>query len=670
MDGVPPKVMSRPWANAAAAVAAAMIFASPLVKGGTPRLGTIILQLLFVGLLLLAAAGRSSLEPSGPGAVELSLYAFLLLAAFNLVRVPYYHDAERCFLLIAMYVGVFAVVSRLPRAARRLPLHAVRATSLFQALLALGQGFLLGRYQPQGTFDNPNFLAGFLAAGAGLSLGALFGEGDAPPEGRRSPLVRWLPAAELAVVVPAVVVTGSRGGMLALGVIALLLLFRRLGRRAFLPLGLALLGLVLVPNPFRSRMMTLSSADIYAWSRLDMWRSALRMAADRPLLGVGLGQYQFFSTRYAFPVEGHWARYAKVADNPHSEPLMLAAEMGLAGALVLLFFLWAVGRGLRRGRRTGLAPWPVLVLAGVAAQAAVDFSLHSPPVVLASVALLAAWAPASGAGDGARFPAVRGRLVKVLILAACPVYALLAARPALGFYCFLKAGGGPVDLLDEKASLARWSEGGRMADFGYLERAIRWDGGSAPYHSVMGSLAVKAYGRTGEKRWLELAFLEIDTAAALNPNNGLYARHKADLLLSLYRRGKRPGGLAEAMSSLETAMISRPFDAPLAEAYARLALEAGLADRAAERFRAAAALEPCFLRARFGLGQALERLGRPREAMAAYRLTSAAARDCGRRVPRSDYETSLVDFDESLLHNRLRALAGEPGGAEGRALEP
>ncbi len=657
---------------------AVVIFVSPLVQGGTPRLGTLLIELCFAALVGVAVTrrGGASLIPAPPDQVEAALYLFFLLAALNLPRVDYYHDAERCFLFILTYVGTYSFMARLPGDRPLAPvLAAVKGTAVFQAALALGQVFFVGRYQPQGTFDNPNFLAGFLVAGASLLLADLLRLPGAGTLRRLTALpARLLPTGGLLLLLAALVWTRSRGGMLALATAFILLLVARFGRRAlvpvFLAVPLALFLLLTVPNPFRQRIVSLSSQDVYAYSRLSMWKSGLAMFRDHPLLGVGLGQYQFFSPRYAFPVEGYWARYAKVADNPHSEPVMLAAELGLAGILVLVLFLAAVVRGLRTRQGVPGTPrrrphWPLLILLGLAVQGSVDFTFHSPPVVLAALALLAAWVTGGReeTPHPGRLPLRPGflRLAAVLLL---PVYVILAVRPVVAFSWYLKAGGAPVDLLDEKGALAHWGEG-ISPDRRLLERTLFWDGMSAPYHSALGSSAVKAFSATRDRRWLERAFREIAAAIALNPNNHRYREHLADLEASLYQAGLAdPQGLAEARQHLGEAVMIAPADVFLREKAGRLSLRAGDAEAAREQFERATRLEPCFLRAWAGLGQSLEALGRVAEAGSLRRDLEARSAACRNNPVNSPYERSLIDEGRAAVHNRSDVPEGADGGPE------
>lgn len=634
-------------------------------------MGVAVLEMSFA-LLLLAAltygrAGGYAFRIRG--GLEGAFFLFLLIAALNLIWVPYYHDAERCFLLIVMYAGTFSILLRMNGDRPiTLMIAAVRWTAFFQAILALGQA-AGGAYQPTGTFNNPNFLAGLLATGAGICLAGALGM-DRPPrrDGRTVAMAGVLVILQMAVILAALLWTRSRGGILSVVVVVSALLLYRYGPGALAAIGAVVAGLLVFPNPFRQRIMNLGTVDVYAYSRLDIWKSALFIFKDNPVWGIGLGQYKFFSPRYAFPVEGHWAHFAKVAENPHSEFLMLAAELGILGLLMLAIFMAALlltaRKVMRRRSGAGEYPlWPLLVLAGVIVQAGLDFNLHSPPIVLSSLILLAAFQVRYGDEPGVAGWTVPVKMIRPLIFVLLPLYVVMAVKPAAGFYYFLRAGGGRADLIKEKASLAGWGEGVRGPDYKLLNRAIFWDGDSAPYHSMLGSTAVKIYSDTGDERWLELAFLEIRTAIELNPNNFNYYLHLADLHESLYRRKKRGReGLIESIKEVKSALELSPSKVFIRERLARLLLETGDAEAAAREFEEALKMEPCFLGAGFGLGMSLERLGRMADAVSRYRETIDTAGECRKNVAVTGYERSLIDLDIGLVHNRLDEISPFPAG--------
>lgn len=73
--------------------------------------------------------------------------------------------------------------------------------------------------------------------------------------------------------------------------------------------------------------------------RLNMWRNSLGLIADHPLLGVGLGNWQFTYPTYDGGdsiVEGATPR------RPHNDYIWIASELGLPGLLVHIWILGAV----------------------------------------------------------------------------------------------------------------------------------------------------------------------------------------------------------------------------------------------------------------------------------------------------------------------------------------
>ncbi|MDO6461571.1 O-antigen ligase family protein [Granulosicoccaceae sp. 1_MG-2023] len=74
-------------------------------------------------------------------------------------------------------------------------------------------------------------------------------------------------------------------------------------------------------------------------NRLEMWRAALRMIAENPLLGVGPGGYQVTATRYV--EEGGWAPRLQTRNGPHNQYLQAWAARGLPGLLSTVLLMLA-----------------------------------------------------------------------------------------------------------------------------------------------------------------------------------------------------------------------------------------------------------------------------------------------------------------------------------------
>jgi tetratricopeptide (TPR) repeat protein/O-antigen ligase len=190
----------------------------------------------------------------------------------------------------------------------------------------------------------------------------------------------------------------SRGGFLALGVsVPLLLLgstgaprFRRRWRaiqwkrwRPFLAVAavLALVAAVGAGLWLASRLSAHGTGDAVRW---DLWRSALAIFGDHPLVGVGRGAYGTALRLYREPLLAR--DHVLTAHNLY---LNTGAETGvfglLAGAWLLLALAWAWWRRWRAEAPGTPSWWRVLglgaALAGLAAQSMVD-TFVEPAIVL------------------------------------------------------------------------------------------------------------------------------------------------------------------------------------------------------------------------------------------------------------------------------------------------
>lgn len=142
----------------------------------------------------------------------------------------------------------------------------------------------------------------------------------------------------------AIFLTGSRGGLLGLGV-TLLLIMLRSSRKI---IGVGLIALFVVAfiweggSLMRSRADTITSyqEDGSAEARIHSWRVAIKMIEDHPLTGVGLASFLD-----AFP------EYSTTKPlMAHDTFLQIAAESGLLAGFAYLLVLIELLRGLlRRG---------------------------------------------------------------------------------------------------------------------------------------------------------------------------------------------------------------------------------------------------------------------------------------------------------------------------------
>jgi O-antigen ligase len=170
----------------------------------------------------------------------------------------------------------------------------------------------------------------------------------------------------LALCLGAAALTYSRGGLLALvvGTTAIMLLRGvALWKLAAAAMAVVTLGLAVLPGDVKTRLGEalpseggLSHAQDQAVAgRFAVNRVAVSMVADRPVLGVGPGNYSDRYGDYA-PALGFDDRQLiggvgeEAGQRPHSLYLETLAEGGIVGMLVLLGAFILAGRAAWRGR--------------------------------------------------------------------------------------------------------------------------------------------------------------------------------------------------------------------------------------------------------------------------------------------------------------------------------
>lgn len=239
-----------------------------------------------------------------------------------------------------------------------------------------------------GIFANPNDLAHYLVVGVALALG-----------GREVVSARWLRFATLGLLVvlgSAILLTQSRGGMLAAATVLGLWTLRGVARgRAAVGVAAAVaLAVQIAPETTWQRAETAFDyqQDASAQGRIDAWRTGLNVARDRPLTGVGAGAFALAWPEFA-PGDAGAPR------SPHNTFIQLLGETGVpslalfAGALgwlALRLARVAGGAGelptLARALHTGLAGFVVCSLTGGYAYSWPLYLLLGLGVAVASIA--------------------------------------------------------------------------------------------------------------------------------------------------------------------------------------------------------------------------------------------------------------------------------------------
>jgi hypothetical protein len=197
-----------------------------------------------------------------------------------------------------------------------------------------------GRVRYRGELGDPNELA--LSVGAALPLAYALPRPDR--RARRLSLV----AAAAALVAACTVLTGSRGGMLALLAVLLSALVGTARLRSAAAAGLLAVPAIVLGSRTGERASSSSS------ERLESWSAAFDLFRANPLRGVGHGLF----------TEHHYL-------TAHNSYLLAAAEMGLVGLVLFVGLLYAVSKTLWAGMcfyRTPNSPprvWAIALLASL-----------------------------------------------------------------------------------------------------------------------------------------------------------------------------------------------------------------------------------------------------------------------------------------------------------------
>jgi O-antigen ligase len=244
---------------------------------------------------------------------------------------------------------------------------------------------------PFGPFVNQHHFAAFMEMTGGVTLGLLLG--------RRSDRNRKvLLAFALIIMVSAILLTGSRGGMIGLAgvcVFAATLSLSRRGRSAeegasksragLIAAGAGLLivtlALVLFVGGGESLLRGVGAGEFtgdFSSGRLHFWPIAIKIFLAHPIIGSGFDTFGFAFTRY-----DTWNGMFRV-EQAHNDYLQIAAEGGVAGLACAAAFMYLLFRkGLTmvasaHGFRRDAAVGALAGCFGILVHSFFDFPLRTP----------------------------------------------------------------------------------------------------------------------------------------------------------------------------------------------------------------------------------------------------------------------------------------------------
>jgi hypothetical protein len=161
----------------------------------------------------------------------------------------------------------------------------------------------------------------------------------------RSKVFTWVLGIAGLVAVFGILLTLSRGGMLAL--LAGVMVSYRLRFNARLILLVALLALVLMTTPLVGIWVeNIGARPESATKRLGLWDAGLRSALEFPLFGTGFGTFNLLNRYVSFdwPADLFEKGNPELNKSAHSLCLSLVAETGFLSLLFLGIFWWLLVR--------------------------------------------------------------------------------------------------------------------------------------------------------------------------------------------------------------------------------------------------------------------------------------------------------------------------------------
>jgi O-antigen ligase len=186
-------------------------------------------------------------------------------------------------------------------------------------------------HRAQGTFDDPNMLAMYLAIS--ISFISLY-----------QVLIRKKRVLNLStlILIVAIIFTASRGGIIALGFAIIFILGCHLIRsngkellKFISVIGLIICALFYVAtqtellNDSLNRVTEISTEDRGTRERVMLWSTAFNMWQENVWIGVGIGQFQSYSNN----VLG-----SDIGNIPHNTYLSILAETGTFGFIAFIWF--------------------------------------------------------------------------------------------------------------------------------------------------------------------------------------------------------------------------------------------------------------------------------------------------------------------------------------------
>jgi O-antigen ligase len=620
----------------------------PLQEGGESVGSVFFIETVFLALgvysLWLWAKGKAQFEPP-PSLMPVA--AFLGVAVLGYCVSPYRFSTELDLVwFIACSSALLWLVFSVPDRMKGNLLWISVYVAMIQAVYVLVQSYFFASTRAKGTFASPNHVASYIAASVAYCL--VLASVKAYDLRHR---VFWATMAVLGV--GALTVTGSRSVFFSLGITMVLsLAIFGISRRYLLALPILFVIFLVLPSPTRDRLLFSRTEDIYAVQRPKIWLQSAKIILDYPLFGATLGNFEYVSSRYQFPVEGGLGRYSKMFTTADNGFLELAAETGIPGILCMVWGAWVAFMAFRKGLNAMEDPKRRAVFLGAAAvllalllQNLFHKVYRSPPSVWMGMVglsiVLGAGAEGSGPGKGGNRsfsglmgnPRVRALVCYgVAIIIGLGVWPFLCLSPYIAFRYY------------EKASLLH-SEGKLEEAEQHLLKAISFNSKQPFFFHRLGNIQMERFSRTQHSLLARNALENFEKAVELNRINPIFwhTLGRYHEFMVVFSEGTEKGThIEKACRAYEEAAELAPTNPFYRVSLAALFIKAGELEKAIAPLEQALHLEPNFVTAQVLLIDLKEKLGYKDEAAALRAKLEETLRRVSGLRPINEYEARLL----------------------------
>ena len=374
----------------------ALLIFTPLARG-TVKIWSITPFLLISYSLIflwLKSDLASSTGNSYNVSVSLPIAIFGLLALLSFVFSIYKHGSLLALLRLFSYIGIFYLLIKSftgDMFRKLLGIVVIIGTvlslySIFQYLDFFEHSWWIPSQFPAASYVNHNHFAGYLELTIPVTLGFIFSRLE------ESIFKKIILILAICIQASVFILTQSRGGwfslLIAFLVMGVVLIKNKKIKVKYFSISIILLTMVFGFITFNEkevlqRVGTIGGAvfkhqglELSLEGRDKIWEGTVGMIKDKPLLGVGIGDFD--AGFYRFRPEGFDMR----AVYAHNDYLQMAAEMGLlAPLLMLLIFATIITAGIRQGKHPLLLGCAIGVLS-LALHGFVDFNFHIPANML------------------------------------------------------------------------------------------------------------------------------------------------------------------------------------------------------------------------------------------------------------------------------------------------